>query len=438
MSIAHPASVYLHRRQHLLQQVGDGVVVLATAPERQRNADAHYPYRFDSNFYYLTGFTEPEAVVVLDGRTGKSILFCRSKHEEREIWDGFRYGPAAAAEEFAFDEAHPIEELANQMPTYLADRPAIYYPLGQCASFDRQVLDWLDQVRSKARLGIQAPSQLHDLQPLLAEMRLFKDEHERTLLRQAARISAQAHRLAMQASRPGRYEYEIEAVLLHHFVASGARAPAYESIVASGKNACVLHYVSNRDRLRDGELLLIDAGCEYHGYAGDITRTFPINGRFTPAQRAVYDIVLASQQAAIAACQVGASWDTPANAALTILVQGLIDLGLLQGSVDGNIESESYKRFYMHRIGHWLGLDVHDVGAYKQQGAWRPLQAGMVTTIEPGLYIRAGDGVPTEFANIGIRIEDDVLITEQGHEVLTAEVPTDPVAIETLMATTKG
>ena len=424
---------YAARRARLLESLSSGLAIIPTAPERHRNGDASYPYRFDSHFYYLTGFNEPEAILVLDATAGRSILFCREKNQEREIWDGFRYGPDQACEHFGFDEAYPLSQLETVMPTLLAGQSALHYAFGCDNLFDQKIFGWLQQVRQQVRVGLKAPDVIQDIRHTLSENRLIKDASEIALMREAGRISGVAHERAMRMTRPEMYEYQIEAEILHTFASNGARYPAYESIVAGGANACVLHYVSNRDRLKDGDLLLIDAGCEFEGYAGDITRTFPVNGRFTPAQRAVYDIVLEAELAGIAAVQPGAAWNAPADAALRVLVQGLVDLKLLTGSVDGNIESESYRQFYMHRIGHWLGLDVHDVGDYKIEGQWRPFVPGMVTTIEPGLYIRPADNVPAEFSNIGIRIEDDVLVCADGHEVLSHLAPKTPEALEAMI-----
>ena len=424
---------YAARRARLLESLSSGLAIIPTAPERHRNGDASYPYRFDSHFYYLTGFNEPEAILVLDATAGRSILFCREKNQEREIWDGFRYGPDQAREHFGFDEAYPLSQLETVMPTLLAGQSALHYAFGCDNLFDQKIFGWLQQVRQQVRVGLKAPDVIQDIRHTLSENRLIKDASEIALMREAGRISGVAHERAMRMTRPEMYEYQIEAEILHTFASNGARYPAYESIVAGGANACVLHYVSNRDRLKDGDLLLIDAGCEFEGYAGDITRTFPVNGRFTPAQRAVYDIVLEAELAGIAAVQPGAAWNAPADAALRVLVQGLVDLKLLTGSVDGNIESESYRQFYMHRIGHWLGLDVHDVGDYKIEGQWRPFVPGMVTTIEPGLYIRPADNVPAEFSNIGIRIEDDVLVCADGHEVLSHLAPKTPEALEAMI-----
>ena len=427
------ASCYSDRRQRLMHTLGSGIVLIPTAPERPRNGDSHHPYRFDSTFYYLTGFEEPEALLVLLPAQGVSILFCRDKNPEREIWEGFHYGPEAARTTFGFDQAYAITSLDQRLPDLLADHATLHYTLGKQPALDSRVLGWLDVVRSRARIGVTAPSSISDVSLVTAEMRLIKDATEIDLMRRAGQISAQAHCRAMQSTRPSQYEYQIEADILHTFGQHGARSPAYETIVAGGSNACVLHYVGNRAVLKAGDLLLIDAGCELGGYAGDITRTFPVNGTFSGEQRAVYDIVLAAHHAAIAALKPDVAWSVPADAALHCLVQGLIDLGLLKGSVDGNIESEAYRQFYMHRIGHWLGLDVHDVGAYKQAGAWRPFAAGMVTTVEPGLYLRPADNVPARFAGIGVRIEDDVLLTATGCEVLTADVPNAADEIEALM-----
>lgn len=418
------SQIYAERRRWLAEQMQDGVAVIPTAPERPRNRDSHYPYRFDSYFHYLTGFGEPEAVLVLvAGASPKSILFCRDKNAEREVWEGFRYGPEAAREAFGFDESHPVSMLDELMPKILADQPSLFFHLGADSAWDARAVGWLNAVRAEVRNGVTAPSAIKDVRVLLDEMRLIKDAGEVAVMRRAAEISAAAHRRAMRLARPGRHEYEIEAELLHEFRRHGAQAPAYTPIVAGGANACVLHYVDNGAALKEGELLLIDAGCELDGYAADITRTFPVNGRYSPAQKDVYEMVLAAQAAAMAAVAPGASWDDPHRAALKVLAQGMIDLGLCKGSVDAVLESGDYKRFYMHKTGHWLGMDVHDVGDYKRGGEWRKLEAGMVLTVEPGCYIRPAENVPERLWNIGIRIEDDVLVTEDGCDVLTAAAP---------------
>ena len=435
MPAAIDTGVYQRRRARLAAAMQEGVAVIPTAPERTRNRDAHYPYRFDSYFYYLTGFREPAAVlVIVAGAAPRSVLFCRDKDAEREIWDGFRYGPEAARAAFGFDEALSIGQLDARMPELLADRDALYCHLGLDAAWDARATGWINAVRERSRTGVTAPRAVKDVHALLDEMRLIKAPEEIAVMRRAAAITAGAHRRAMRATRPGRAEYEIEAELLHEFRRHGAQAPAYTPIVASGERACVLHYVQNDGVLADGELLLIDAGCELDGYASDLTRTFPVSGRFSGAQRDVYGLVLAAQAAAIASVKPGAPWDAPHRAAVKVLTEGLIDLKLLAGSLAEALETEAYKRFYMHRTGHWLGLDVHDAGDYKRQGDWRALAPGMVLTVEPGCYIRAGDGVPVELAGIGVRIEDDVLVTESGAEVLTRDAPKNPADIEAWMA----
>lgn len=430
---------YLNRRRQLQENLAAGVLVLPTAVELIRNGDAHFPFRPDSHFYYLTGFAEPEAVLVMVlGDQPSSILFCRSKDEEREIWDGYRHGPAGAQQTFGFDAAYPIEELESRLPDLLANQPRVYFPLGQDATWDKRLTDTLAVVRQRARAGVKAPDTVVDIRTTLSEMRLFKDGHEVEVMRRAGLISGEAHRRAMQFTCPGQYEYAVEAELLHTFYRHGSRFPAYTSIVAGGANACVLHYIENNQILCDGDLLLIDAGCELEGYASDITRTFPVSGRFTAAQKDVYEVVLAAQMAALNAVQPGASWMAPHEAVLKVLAQGLIDLKLCEGSVDGVIESEAYRQFFMHRTGHWLGMDVHDVGDYKVNGDWRALAPGMVLTIEPGLYIRPAANVPEHLENIGIRIEDDVLVTADGHENLTASTPKTVAEIEAVMAEARG
>lgn len=426
---------FQERRRHLADLMGRGVAVIPTAPERVRNRDAHYPYRFDSYFYYLTGFSEPEAVLVLmaDGGSMKSILLCREKNPERETWDGFRYGPEAAREAFGFDEAYSVAHLDDLAPDWLADQPTLFYGVGVDAHWDERIVTWLNQVRERTRSGISAPGEIRDVRVLLDEMRLIKRPEELQLMRRAADISATAHRRAMARTRPGAFEYEIEAELLHEFRRHGSQAPAYTSIVAGGANACVLHYVANNAELQAGDLLLIDAGCEVDGYAADITRTFPVNGKFSGPQKDVYELVLAAQGAAMAEIRSGNTWNQPHDAAVRVLAQGMVDFGLCQGTVDSVLESGDYKRFYMHRTGHWLGLDVHDAGEYKRDGKWRELQPGMTLTVEPGCYIRAQAGVPEDFWNIGIRIEDDVLVTADGYEVLTSAAPKLVAEIEDLM-----
>lgn len=424
------------RRQTLAERIGQGVAVIPTATEAVRNRDSHYPYRFDSYFYYLTGFDEPEAVLVLvAGPAPKSILFCRDKDMAREIWDGFRHGPAGALESFGVDEAYSIDELDQRIGEYLANQPQLLFALGADPAWDQRLGGWLKHLASQGRSGITAPAAIVDVRRLLDEMRLIKSPYELAVMRKAAEISVDAHKRAMRATRPGIMEYEVEAEILHEFYRRGSRAPAYTSIVAGGGNACVLHYITNQAQLRDGDLLLIDAGCELEGYAADITRTFPVNGKFSAVQKDVYELVLAAQEAAIAQVRPGQHWNAPHEVALNVLAQGLIDFGLCQGSLDGVLESGDYRRFYMHRTGHWLGLDVHDAGEYKQaDGAWRLLQPGMVLTVEPGCYIRPADNVPEHFWNIGIRIEDNAVVTANGNEITTAAAPKTVQEIEAWMA----
>jgi Xaa-Pro aminopeptidase len=426
MRLENPLQVkpFKARRARLAKSLGEGVVVLPTAPERTRNADTHYDYRWDSGFYYLTGFREPEAVLVMVlGAKPRSILFCREKNLEREIWDGYRHGPEQARELFGFDEAHPYGELDQRMPEILANRDVVHTPVGSDAAWDLRVASWLNAVRAKVRTGVTAPALIRDVRAAVSDMRVVKDESELAVMRRAAAISSAAHVRAMRTAAPGMREYQVEAELLHEFYKEGARAPAYGSIVAAGANACVLHYRENSAELKKGELLLIDAGCELDSYASDITRTFPIAGRFSAVQRDVYELVLASQEAAIKAVKPGADFIDYHDAATRVLVEGLIDFKLCKGSVEAVLADESYKQFYMHRTGHWLGLDVHDAGDYMQKGKWRKLKPGMVLTVEPGLYIRPAANVPKAFWNIGVRIEDDVLVTEKGRDILTAECP---------------
>lgn len=425
--------MFSSRRNALLSQLGNGVAVIPTATEKQRNSDAHYAFRFDSYFWYLTGFNEPEAALVLvGGDEPQSILFCRDKDEAREIWDGFRYGPEGAKSEFGFDAAFSINELDAKLPELIANRATLWHSLGHDAAWDARISAALNAVRAQTRAGKRAPSQIHDLRAPLDAMRLIKDSHEIATMKRAADISSAAHAQAMRACKAGLHEYALEAELSYAFRKNGADAHAYTPIVAGGDNACVLHYVANNQPLQDGSLVLIDAGCEVEGYASDITRTFPVNGRFSAAQRDVYEIVLAAQAAAFAVIKPGNTFIAPHEAALKILTQGMVDLGLLKGEVSGLIESEAYKPFFMHRTSHWLGLDVHDVGEYKDGENWVKLQPGMALTVEPGMYIRAADGVLSHLHGIGIRIEDDVLVTAQGCDVYTT-APRTVAEIEAVM-----
>lgn len=426
---------YLRRRRALARAMKSGIAIVPTAPERMRNRDSDYPYRFDSYFYYLTGFNEPDSVLVLiAGTKPRAILFCREKNPERELWEGTRCGPAAARKLYGFDETWPIETLDEKLPQLLADRKSVFFATGMDPVWDTRVIGWLNQVRNQTRTGVSAPAEIRDSRVLIDEMRLIKDAHEIGIMRRAAAISAGAHRRAMQAAHPGRMEFEIEAELLHEFRRNGAQFPAYTCIVAGGASACILHYRENNAKLVKGDLLLIDAGCELDGYASDITRTFPVEGRFSKPQREIYTLVLAAQAAAIRAVRPGNSWQAPHNAAVRVLAQGFIRLGLCKGGLKQVIASGDYRRFYMHRTGHWLGLDVHDAGEYKDGKAWKKLRPGMVLTVEPGCYIRPAKNVPRQYWNIGIRIEDDVLVTRSGCEVITAAVPKAIAQIEALMA----
>jgi Xaa-Pro aminopeptidase len=421
------------RRKRLLKAIGPGVAIVPTAPEVIRNRDAHHPFRFDSYFWYLTGFPEPEAVVVLvGGKKPKSILFCREKHEEREIWDGYRYGPKAAKAAFGFDAAYPIDQLDRKLPELLVDRDTLWHAIGHDAEWDARIAKALNAVRAQTRAGKRAPRAIHDLRTELDSMRLVKDAAEAEIQRRSADIASAGHARAMRACRPGLAEYELEAEMSYEFRKRGADAHAYTPIVAGGANACVLHYVANDKVLNDHTLVLIDAGCEVEGYAADITRTFPVNGRFNAAQKDVYEIVLAAQEAAFAATAPGRHFMEAHDAAVRVLTQGMIDLKLLRGDLDNLIEKGDYKRFYMHRTGHWLGLDVHDAGEYKVGDEWTKLQPGMTLTVEPGLYIRPGADIPPALAGIGIRIEDDVRVTETGCDIYTT-APKTVAEIEEVM-----
>ncbi len=432
-----PPQVFAQRRQELMELMGDGAVALVPcAPEAPRNRDVHYPYRQDSDFYYLTGFPEPEAVAVLvPGSEQPFSLFCRERDPAMETWHGRRAGPEGAVARFGASNAHPIKEINELLPGLLENRRRVFYSMGYNPHFDRQVMDWVNQVRAKARSGVSAPIEFIALEHLLHDMRLRKSLEELEIMREAGRISAEAHIRAMQMCQPGKLEYELEAEFFYTFIRNGA-GWAYPPIVGSGENACILHYTENNASLKVGDLLLIDAGAELDGYAADITRTFPVNGRFSAEQRLLYELVLTAQQAAIHEVRPGKHWNDPHDAAVRTLTEGLVGLGLLSGDVDSLIEEETYKRFYMHRTGHWLGMDVHDVGDYKLGDEWRAFEPGMVTTIEPGLYIPAdSEGVDPRWWNIGIRIEDDVAVTETGHEILSAAAPKTIDDIEELVGT---
>ncbi len=442
------AEEFAARRQRLLDKLGpNAVAVVKSAGLHIRNRDAEYPFRQDSDFLYLTGFNEPEAVAVfVPGRAaGEFVLFCQNKDPAMERWTGIRAGTDGAVSGYGADQAYSIDELDKKILPLLSGRKEVHYRMGVDESFDLRVMRWLNSLRRQGRNGVVPPDTFKVLDTLLHEMRLFKSPAEADMMRHAANTAARAHRRAMQVCKPGLFEYEIEAEILREFKRDGME-PAYSSIVGGGENACILHYIENRCVLKDGDLLLIDAGGEHQGYASDITRTFPVNGQFSEAQRQLYQVVLAAQQAAIATVKPGASWNDPHQAALRVLVTGLVELGLLQGEVeqlmqDPKPEKEgeaapeaAYKQFFMHKTGHWLGLDVHDVGDYKIAGEWRTLEPGIVLTVEPGLYVSPADNVDERWWNIGIRIEDDVLVTESGHEVLTQAVIKEIAEIEALMA----
>ena len=428
--------IFGRRRRDIMALMGDGVAVMPTAPVSRRNNDVDYPFRPDSDFQYLSGFPEPESVLVLvPGRThGEYILFCRERDAEKETWHGRRAGLEGAIESFGADDAFPIEDIDDILPGLLENRPKIFSCMGRYSEFDHQLLQWFNEVKSKKRAGIRAPGELVDISHLLHEFRLIKSNHEISIMKRAARVSADAHCRAMRACKPGMMEYQIEAELEYEFLKGGAHSSAYPSIVAGGANSCILHYTENSDKLIDGDLLLIDAGAEIDCYAADITRTLPVNGTYSAEQRAVYDIVLDAQVAAIAEVKSGHHWNQPHEAAVKRLAQGMIDLGLLEGGIEDVIENKRYQRFYMHRTGHWLGMDVHDVGDYRLGDQWRLLEPGMVLTVEPGLYIPAADDIDQRWHNIGIRIEDDVLVTRKNAQVLSGGVPKQPVEVEALMA----
>lgn len=426
------------RRRELMDRMEpDSIALVSAAPRVTRSNDTEYPYRQNSDFFYLTGFEEPDAVLALiPGREqGEAVLFCQERDRTRELWDGILLGPERACEALRVDDAFPINDIDDIVIGLIEGRERVYYAMGRDPRFDQCVTGWVNTIRSRVRTGAHPPGEFMVLDHLLHEMRLIKSAKEIELMTGAARISSRAHERAMQACRARLYEYSLEAELLYEFMRSGARAPAYNSIVASGANACILHYVSNRGPLQDGDLVLIDAGCEYHGYASDITRTFPVSGRFSDAQKALYDIVLEANLAAIDAVRPGASWDEPHVVSVRIITGGLVRLGLLEGDVDALIEDGAYKDFYMHRVGHWLGLDVHDVGDYRIDDSWRLMEPGMVTTIEPGIYVSPDNTkVDDKWRGIGIRIEDDVLVTRSGQQVLSGDAPKSIGDIETLMA----
>ncbi|MFA0942670.1 MULTISPECIES: Xaa-Pro aminopeptidase [Pseudomonas syringae group] len=437
-----PKSEYARRRKALMAQMEpNSIAILPAAAVAIRNRDVEHVYRQDSDFQYLSGFPEPEAVVVLiPGREyGEYVLFCRERNPERELWDGFRAGQEGAIRDFGADDAFPITDIDEILPGLIEGRDRVYSAMGSNPEFDRHLMDWINVIRSKAHLGAQPPKEFVALDHLLHDMRLYKSAAEIKVMRAAADISARAHVRAMQACRAGLHEFSLEAELDYEFRKGGSKMPAYGSIVASGRNGCILHYQQNDAALRDGDLVLIDAGCEIDCYASDITRTFPVNGRFSAEQKAIYELVLKSQYAAFDAIGPEKHWNQAHEATVQVITAGLVELGLLRGDVDQLIETEAYKAFYMHRAGHWLGMDVHDVGEYKVGGEWRVLEVGMTLTVEPGIYISPDNlDVAKKWRGIGVRIEDDVVVTRQGCEILSGGVPKTVAEIEALMAAARG
>jgi len=431
------AQEFARRRRDLMAHMEDNsIAVVSAAPERTRNRDVEHHYRQDSDFWYLSGFPEPEAVLVLiPGREhGEFVLFCRERDRTMETWNGYRAGPEGAVNKYGADDAFPISDIDEILPGLIEGRERVYYDLGREPDFDRRLMSWVNAIRAKVRTGAHPPGEFLALTHLLHDQRLYKSAGEIKVMRRAGEIAAAGHIRGMQTVYPGMYEYQLEAEYLHEFTHRGARFTAYPSIVGGGRNGCILHYIDNSEKLKDGDLVLVDAGCELDLYASDITRTYPVNGKFSAAQQALYELVLASQYAAIDEVKPGNHWNAPHEAAVRVLAQGMKDLGLLAGDFDGIIETESYRRFFMHRTGHWLGLDVHDVGDYKVHDEWRVLEPGMVMTVEPGLYVAADDEtVASKWRGIGIRIEDDVAVTRKGHEIFTDDVPKDVADIEKLM-----
>ena len=428
---------FARRRKQLMRMMGpDAIAILPTNPEQPRNRDVDFPFRPDSDFYYLTGFAEPEAVMVLaPGREhGEYLLFCRDRDPKMETWHGRRAGPEGAVERFGADDAFPIQDINEILPGLLESRERVFYTMGSAPEFDRRLIGWVNRIRRQSRAGKHAPDEFISLEHFVHDMRLYKSRAEIKVMRQAANIAARAHKRAMRMCQPGMMEYELEAEFLHEFRKAGGE-PAYPSIVGGGENACILHYTENNAQLNDGDILLIDAGAEHEYYASDVTRSFPVNGRFSKAQQAIYQLVLDAQLAAIEEVYPGNTWNAPHDAAVKVITRGLVKLGLLKGRIHTLIKEQAYHRFYMHRTGHWLGMDVHDVGDYKVGEEWRVLEPGMVLTVEPGLYVPAGSkGVARKWWNIGVRIEDDVLVTRDGYDVLSKNVPKDVDEIEALMA----
>jgi Xaa-Pro aminopeptidase len=429
---------FARRRRNLMGLMEpNSIAIIPAAHEQIRSRDTEYPFRQDSDFYYLSGFTEPEAVLVLlpGRRHGQFVMFCREKDPRQELWNGRRAGPEKVCEHHGADDAFPIGDIDDILPGLLEGRERVYYSLGRSPDFDRQIMAWVNSIRSKVSSGAVPPGEFTDLDHMLHDLRLVKSAAELRLMRKAGDITTRGHRRAMRACRPGLFEYQLEAELHHEFVQGGARFPAYSSIVGGGENACTLHYVANGSRLRDGDLVLVDAGCELEYYAADVTRTFPVNGRFSPVQRKLYEVVLEAQRAAIAEIAAGKHWNEPHDASVRVITQGLVDLGILRGRVHNLIKKGAYRAFFMHKVGHWLGLDVHDVGDYRVGDQWRTLEAGMVMTVEPGIYIAPDNtAVAAKWRGIGIRIEDNVVVTADGCEVISDGAPKTVEEIEAEMA----
>jgi len=429
---------FQRRRRQLMRMMGPGSIAIVPAGSQPiRNRDVHFTFRPDSDFYYLTGFVEPEAVAVLiPGRPqGEYILFCSERDPEKELWDGLVVGNERAVSDYAADDSFPITDLDDILPGMLEQRDRAYYALGCNPSLDKRLADWVNEIRNKSRTGVHGPIEFIALDHYLHDMRLYKSRAEISLLRRAAKISVNGHKRLIRDCRPTMYEYELEAAFVYECARQGARHQAYPPIVGGGNNACTLHYIDNKARLADGDLVLVDAGCELEYYASDITRTFPVNGKFTEPQRLLYELVLAGQEAAISQVKPGNHWNDPHEAAVKTITRGLIKLGLLKGQLSRLLKEEQYKKFYMHRTGHWMGMDVHDVGDYKVDGHWRQLEPGMVMTVEPGLYIGMGEkGVARKWQGMGIRIEDDVLVTKDGCDLLTKGLPRTVEEIEAMMA----
>lgn len=428
---------FARRRKNLMAQMeADSIAIVPAASEKTRNRDADYPFRQDSDFYYLTGFNEPDAVLVLlPGRKhGQYVMFCRERDVTMELWNGYRAGPEGVVAEYGADDAFPVTDIDEILPGLIEGRERVYYAMGQQADFDRRVMAWVNSIRSKVRSGAHPPGEFLDLNHLLHDLRLYKSAAEQRIMRKAAKISAGAHVKAMQLCKPGLNEYHLEATIQHEFAMNGARFPAYSSIVGAGRNGCILHYTDNNTVIKDGDLILLDAGCELEHYAADITRTYPASGKFSKEQKALYELVLKAQLAAIKAVKPGNHWNDPHDATVKVITKGLVELGLLKGRVSTLIKEGAYRDFYMHRAGHWLGMDVHDVGDYKVGDEWRVLEEGMVLTVEPGIYVAPENTkVAKKWRGIGIRIEDDVLVTKEGCEVMTAGVPKTVDEVEALM-----